>query len=105
MPRGPRRKYMDIQPEFLKLVKEGKKKAEFRKWLDLRLMHSYVGLRNIKTKKIEAIIKVGQIYDLERHFNEDEREQLYMEAHVTPEFREKYDCRYMYLIEEVHTVH
>lgn len=103
--RGPRRKYLDVLPEYLKLIKEGKKKAEFRDYADLRLMNSYIPLRNAKTKKLELMIKVGMIYDLDRQFTEEEKEQLYEESYVTVEFREKYDCRYMYIIEEVHTIH
>lgn len=93
---------MNIKPEYLELIKSGKKKVEFREWLNTE--DNYFGLKNNKTKKIEAVIEVFEVIDTE-DFPAEEKEQILIDNHVDLQFAEDYNCRYAYLIKKVHNVH
>ena len=101
--RVTKRKYMNIEPKFLKAVLNGTKKGEIRSWYQ-DLDGKYFGLRNTETKKVEAVILIGEIFNLKSHFSEYEQDIILSEMKVDKEFREKYDCRYLYTIKEVHKV-
>ena len=92
---------MAIKPEFLAKIKSGEKKIEFRSWLSDARRFSLV---NEKTGKIEAIIDVAEVIDT-KDFPEEDLEEMYDAQGISEEFREEYDCRYAYLIQEVHSVH
>lgn len=95
---------MDTKPEYIAMVKAGLKKAEVRSYRK-PLEGQYVKLKNTETKKCDCIVKFGSIYDLDKHFTEQEKEDLLDELFITEDFRQNYNCRFMYVIEEVHNLH
>lgn len=97
----------NIEPKYLKLIKEKKKSFEIRKNYFPDLYDQMVGLRNIDTNKIELVIRVGEIISLKdlEFLNEDAVEEILEQACVTKEFREKYPCNYAYEIKSIITVH
>ena len=95
---------MDTKPEYIAMVKAGLKKAEVRSWKK-PLEGQYVKLRNTETKRFDCIILIDQIWDLDKHFTEQEKEDILDELFVTQDFRNNYDCRYLYTIKEVHNLH
>ena len=100
-----KRKTMKILPKYLDLVINGKKKAEVRSWLDTGLINNYIGLENTETKRVEAVIFIDDIFDLDYDFSPEQKEDILDDLQVDDKFREDYDCRYLYSISEVHTVH
>ena len=92
----------NIEPKYLKLIQAGAKKIEFRDRLYTE--SPYISLRNLDTNKVESVIEVFEVIDT-KDFPEDEKEEILHDAHVDTEFSEQYDCRYAYLIKNVHSVH
>ena len=92
----------NIEPKYLKLIQAGTKKIEFRDRLYTK--SPYISLRNLDTNKVETVIEVFEVIDT-KDFPEDEKEEILHDAHVDTEFSEQYDCRYAYLIKNVHSVH
>ena len=94
-------KVVNILPEYISKIKDGSKKLEFRSW------HSkvpYFMLKNEETGKIELVIEILDVMDLNVMDPED-KEDILDQQGVSEEFREKYDCRYAYMIGEVNNVH
>jgi len=92
-----------ILPEYLKLIKSGEKKAEVRRYFK-NLEGKDVGLVNTETNKLELIITIGQIFNLQ-YLNEDELDMMLDEAKVSEEFRASYPCNFMYTITGTKTIH
>ena len=93
----------NIEKKWLDLIKSGKKLSEIRRYY-LPLEGKKVGLINNNTKKIEAIITIGMVLDLQ-DLEEEDLELIFQEAHIDEEFRKYYPCNYLYTIKKVETVH
>ena len=93
----------NIDKKWLDLIKSGKKLSEIRRYY-LPLEGKKVGLINNNTKKIEAIITIGMVLDLQ-DLQEEDLELIFEEAKIDEEFRRSYPCNYLYTIKKVETVH
>lgn len=93
----------NIDKKWLDLIKSGKKLSEIRRYY-LPLEGKKVGLINNNTKKIEAIITIGMVLDLQ-DLEEEDLELIFQEACIDDEFRKSYPCNYLYTIKKVETVH
>mgnify|MGYP003624412105 FL=1 len=93
----------NIEKKWLDLIKSGKKLSEIRRYY-LPLEGKKVGLINNNTKKIEAIITIGMVLDLQ-DLEEEDLELIFQEACIDDEFRKSYPCNYLYTIKKVETVH
>ena len=61
-------------------------------------------LVNTETNKLELVITIGQILNLQS-LNEEELELMLDEAKVSEEFRLSYPCNFMYMITGIKTIH
>jgi len=77
--------------------------SEIRRYY-LPLEGKKVGLINNNTKKIEAIITIGMVLDLQ-DLQEEDLELIFEEAKIDEEFRRNYPCNYLYTIKKVEKVH
>ena len=93
----------NIDKKWLDVIKSGKKLSEIRRYY-LPLEGQKVGLINNDTKKIEAIITIGMVLDLQ-DLHEEDLELIFQEACIDDEFRKSYPCNYLYTIKKVETVH
>jgi ASC-1-like (ASCH) protein len=93
---------MKILPEYLKLIREGKKRAEVRKWYK-NLEGQKVGLTYPDDNKIRLVIEIGPIYDI-RNIDPEDKELLLDEALVSPKFRNSYPCNYIYTITNIEEI-
>lgn len=92
-----------ILPEYLNKIKSGEKTAEVRRYYK-EVEGKDVGLVNTETNKLELVITIGQILNLQS-LNEEELELMLDEAKVSEEFRQSYPCNYMYMITGIKTIH
>lgn len=93
-------KTVDILPEYLEQIKNGTKKMEFRRWYSKA---AYFLLKNTETQKVEGVIQIAEVLDMNL-LDEESRETVLDEGKVSEEFRENYDCRFCYIIEEFYNV-
>ena len=94
-------KTVDILPEYLEKILDGSKKLEFRSWYSEA---PYFLLKNTKTKKVEAVIRIAHVLDMD-NLDEESKETVLDEGKVSEEFREKYNCKYCYMIDKIHRIH
>lgn len=90
--------------EHIAMVKAGLKKGiveSFKRPLE----EQYVKLKNEKTNRSDCIVLVDQVWDLDKHFTEQEKEDALDELFITEDFRSNNICRYLYTIKEVHNLH
>jgi|TARA_R110000744_G_C19205537_1_gene545466 ASC-1-like (ASCH) protein len=92
-----------ILPEYLNKIKSGEKTAEVRRYYK-EVEGKDVGLVNTETNKLELVITIGQILNLQS-LNEEELELMLDEAKVSEEFRLSYPCNFMYMITGIKTIH
>ena len=93
-----------ILPEYLKLIKEGKKNAEIRKWYrDFTGKLVGLVLTGDELNKIRLVVKFGQILDI-RNIDEDDKNMILDDCLVSQKFRENYECNYVYCIDEIYTI-
>lgn len=97
----PSYKEVVILPEYLSQIKDGTKKFEFRSW---KSDASHFLLKSTQTERVEAVIEIQEMIDLNLLDDED-KETILDEGKVTEEFRQNYDCRYCYIIGKVENVH
>lgn len=90
---------METNSNYLKLIKEGFKRAEIRsRYKDLT--GQYVGFKLPKDKRLQLIVKIGLVIDLQ-NLEEDEKQMIYDEAYIDERLRNSKDLKYCYVINEV----
>lgn len=93
-----------ILPEYLKLIKEGKKNAEVRSWYkDFTGQLVGLVLTGDELNKIRLVVKFGQILDI-RDIHPDDKDMILDDCLVSKEFRENYECNFVYCIDEIYTI-
>jgi|TARA_R110000851_G_scaffold24042_1_gene69803 hypothetical protein len=85
----------NMNPEEIKLIKNKTKKSVVKSFY-IPIEQKEIGIVNTDTNKIEIVVKINMILDLQ-DMHKDDLELVYEEANITEQFRKYYPCNYLYL--------
>lgn len=94
---------MEVTRDSFNKIMSGEKQAEIRnKYKDLT--GKFVGLRIIGNKKMDAVVKIGQVLDL-RYLNPEDKDFILRDCFISEEFQQNNSCDFCYTITEIMEIH